>query len=346
MSNLPTRDEVQQQLQQQMSNLPTRDEVERMVKTESSVAISTFNLNQCSRRFFSYPPLIQPTPKEEPPYPWNLDLQEDSPEQREQYLAYLCSVLNVWKYRNVQIFDASQYKTLLKVNIGDISVTGTTDVLVTQAGPVETKVLSALCGIEIKKPGNGSSGVAQACAELLAIARIQEISQGKPFVVLTDLDEYWMIIWLSYTLPGTNVRPDLPQPVGQIMDRTSAIMLMRAELEQYAAVWNPDVILRGTKQPPAPGSGGSDPGIQEEEGSSDGSTGGTHNHAIRSFSERVPFSLAKHGSDGYVDGIDHFDIVDLEDEPHLSYYNAKKWAVNFIRAGGIVGLVPDCELRV
>ncbi|KAJ3329487.1 hypothetical protein HDU93_000912 [Gonapodya sp. JEL0774] len=199
----------------------------------------------------------------------------------------------------------------------------------------------ALCALEVKKVGETASNINQACGELLALAVLQDPSKGRPFIVLTDLVDWWMFLWLScQSVISGDILPK-PVIVTKKIHRNTAISVLRSEVDEYRKVFDASSDAQPFKR------------LRRSDEDEDGSgkrgsgSGGAQDLWRKSFTGRVSIFSSKAEAGGSREGgqgLFDSDIGFFRDDPDeivSSYENAKKWAMEFIRMGGIVGLTPE-----
>ncbi|KAJ3342000.1 hypothetical protein HDU93_003522 [Gonapodya sp. JEL0774] len=325
-------------LRDEVRKLP--EKLKEQIQGEQTVSLSKFDLSKSPYYYYEFPDLDGQLSSRFPAYQWIADVAESHRTQRAKYKKYLEDVLQLSRYPLLDIFDSSQHGNLLNGEIGDVSVKGTIDLLVTwRTATALGMAIAAMCGIEVKRVGQAAANISQACGELMTLARLQEKFKSKPFIVLTDLNDWWMLFWLTLNNPRTGERDESPLIASQKMDRGSAITVLREELVKY--IKPPDG--RGTKRTQfSDSAGGGSGGLRKP----DDDSGPTKISGKESFQERVSSHfLGRSGSTGD-DGQwpSDSDIGYFRDDPGeivTSYANARKWAMELIRSGGIVGIRLD-----
>ncbi|KXS14987.1 hypothetical protein M427DRAFT_57132, partial [Gonapodya prolifera JEL478] len=338
--------EGQSELQQKLAE--GQSELRRLVQAEESVSLSKFDLKKTAFVVMAFPE--QPASDDDehksiPSFPWETSVTESHSTHREAYMAHLRNILRLPPSGYVTLSDVSHYRSLLSVTIGDVSVKGTTDLLVAVNAPDPCMIVSgALCALEVKKVGETASGIDQACGELLALARIQESVNGKPFVVLTDLVDSWTFFWLSRHSPRTGELLRTPCIAAQKLDRIAAISALLRELDDYRWGYGRIYDTRASKRRRSDESEDDDEDGNGGVGRRGGKSGGAPGPWWRSFTERVSIKVSKPAADSSREVEQELfdsDIGFFRDDPDeitSSHENAKKWAMEFIRMGGIVGL--------
>ncbi|KAJ3331643.1 hypothetical protein HDU93_009580, partial [Gonapodya sp. JEL0774] len=227
--------EIQQMLQANLAVFVIK--LSPMVQADQSMSLSKFDLKKTSFSAMAFPDQVglDDEPIKVRSHTWLTNLTEsDHPIQRVEYTKYLHAVLRLPPSGSVTLFDATPHRSLLSVAIEDVSVTGTTDLLLTCNASIPFMMAStALCAFEVKKVGETASNIHQACGELLALAHIQEPLRGRPFAVLTDLVDWWMFLWLSDQSVTSAEILSKPVVVTKRIYRNTAIRMLRSEVDEY-----------------------------------------------------------------------------------------------------------------
>ncbi|KXS16981.1 hypothetical protein M427DRAFT_30801 [Gonapodya prolifera JEL478] len=148
----------------------------------------------------------------------------------------------------------------------------------------------------------------------------------------------------------------LPPPkkhIHVIMDRIAAISALLRELDDYRRVYGRTYDTRASKRRRSDESEDDDEDENGGGGRRGGKSGGAPGSWWRSFTERVSINVSKPAAGGSREVEQEpfdSDIGFFRDDPDeivSSYENAKKWAMEFIHMGGIVGIpVKDSHVTV
>jgi hypothetical protein len=131
------------------------------------------------------------------PFQWD-STKEDSLINRTNYVKYLQDnvLCNGFEYP-MNVFDPTQESDLLDAEFSeDFTVTGTCDALISSTTMAGCMIQSSHIVFELKKPENKENKIKQAKLELLSAGRR---STYDVIVVLTDLNDSWIILWLETT---------------------------------------------------------------------------------------------------------------------------------------------------
>ncbi|KXS14994.1 hypothetical protein M427DRAFT_32712 [Gonapodya prolifera JEL478] len=175
-----------------------------------------------------------------------------------------------------------------------------------------------------------------------ARASIREESLRKEDVMepLDEISEYFRL-------------PPPKKHIHVIMDRIAAISALLRELDDYRRVYGRIYDTRASKRRRSDESEDDDEDGNGGVGRRGGKSGGAPGSWWRSFTERVCINVSKPAAGGSREveqGPFDSDIGFFRDDPDeivSSYENAKKWAMEFIHMGGIVGIpVKDSHVTV